>query len=161
MVTTRQPDYASLPLHEILQLEEGPQTEALLAFYEEGQLDPEKDTVLLKTHSGAAMSIPISGGRKLNIMPRGRRVSRRLAVRLLREYGYRGKYWSRDRTTGLRKIDLAHLPEPTKERIQWYHPNVDFDNFNPSMDYLIHVPDAPEEDELDALLDTDEVTTGE
>lgn len=156
MVTTRsRTSYAEMPLHEILQLDEGAQTDALMQFYEEGQTDPSKDTVLIKTNSGAAMHIPMGKGQKISIMPKGRRVSRRLAVRLLREYGYRGKYWGRERTTGIRKIDLPRVPQETRERIQWYNPDVNFDKFEPNMDYLIHVPDTGLAEELEELAQED------
>lgn len=148
MVTQRE-HYANMPLHEILQLDEGPQTEALMQFYQD--IDPANDTLLLKTKSGKRMDVRV-GDKTLHIMPRGLKVSKRLAVRLLLDYGYHGKYWARERATGIRKIDLPRLPEDTKDRIKWYHPDINFDKFDPNEDYLIHVPAVDAAQELEDLL---------
>jgi hypothetical protein len=112
--------------------------------------DPTGDTVLIKTNSGSRMDVDMNG-KTLHVMPKGLRVSRRLAIRLLIDYGYRGKYWARERSTGLRKIDVAKLAEETKRRFEWYIPGMDFSNFNPAEDFLIHVPDTNLATELDEL----------
>ena len=135
---------AALPLHEILALEEGRQALALERFMELN------DTVLLKTSSGSPMKVKLLG-KDVTISNRGFRCSPRLAVQLLRGWGYRGKYWGRNRDTGLRQIDLAHLPEESKARMKWYVKDLDFDNFKPREDYLIHAPDENLMDELEKL----------
>lgn len=142
--------YDSMPLHEILALPEGPQTEALQHFY--ANSDPNNELVLIKTNSGKRMDVMLNG-HKFTIMGKGRRVSRRQAVRLLLDYGYQGKYWGRERTTGIRKIDLPRVTEEERERIQWYNPDIDFKSFNPNEDFLIHVPGAQDDEVEDEILE--------
>jgi hypothetical protein len=144
-------NFKEMPLHEILALAEGPQTEALMEFY--ANTDPNSDSVNIRTASGKQMVTYINGQKYVIPAGRGRSVSRRLAVRLLLDYGRNGKYWARERNTGIRKIDLPRVPEETRERIQWYTPEVDFKNFNPSEDYLIHHQNSELTEELEEELE--------
>lgn len=145
---------ARKPLHEILAMEEGAQADALRAFMDM------HDTILVKVNSGKSMKVKLAG-RELNIMPRGLRVSPRLGAQLLRGWGYRGKYWARERNTGLRKIDIPHLPPETKARYAWYLRDVNLDDFDPREDYLIHVPDDDLLDELNDLANQIEAAEAE
>lgn len=140
--------YERMPLHEILTLPEGPQTDALRWFMD----NPAIDTVLIKSNSGSRMTVKM-GGKTLNIMPKGLRVSKRMAINLLLAYGYRGKYQGRERYTGLRKIDIQRMPDETKERVNFYNPEpIDWKNFNPSEDYLVQASTVDELDELGELI---------
>lgn len=143
LLPQRQQD-AELPLHEILALEEGRQAQALEQFMDTN------DTVLLKTSGGSPMKIRLHG-KDITISNRGFRCSPRLATQIIRGWGYRGKYWARERNTGMRQVDMAHLPNESKERMKWYLKDVDFDNLKPREDYIIHVPDAGILDELQQL----------
>ena len=154
--TRRAPDYADMPLHEILQLDEGPQTEALHQLHADRR--PSREMIRLRTKSGRRMDVML-GGEKFTIMPKGRSVSKRVAIRLLREYGYRGKYHRRHRPTGLRREDLMKLPEETKLRLKYADPSLDFDNLNFIDDYLYHDTEYDPNEDYEVFDDEEDTNT--
>lgn len=124
--------------------------------------DFSQEQVKVKTQSGKAMQIPVrtsAGPQLLNVPPAGRKVSRRLALKLLREYGEFGKYRGRDRATGLTEFDIATLPVETIARLKGRHPNIQKFKTNP--DFLVHVPGMPMNAEIDELTGVESLVSAE
>ena len=134
------------PLQDILRLPE-PFQSATLARWLEVYDDVHGGEVLIKTKDGTATKLPFktSDGTVFNVPPRGRRIPRRLALRLLEMFGPSGTYTNMDMRSGMTRAKWEVMG--AEEIELWEKKGITF-NFNEN--YLIHVRDQ------DAIADVEE-----
>lgn len=133
-------EYAEYRLDDILLLKEPERTHALRAWV--NMFDPvDGGVVLLRTASGKPLTARLRG-QKIYIGPKGKNVSRQLAVDLLLAYGDGGTYHNKDQRTGLW---LSTYSSATKlEREHYDEQGVEFQT-----EYLTHILKQADEESED------------
>lgn len=92
-------------LQDILALPEPDRTHELEKWVDAADSEVEHGgTVKIGNPDRKPLQVPIDG-QKFNIPPSGRRVERRLAIKLLMAYGINGTYYGRDQATGMTPMD--------------------------------------------------------
>lgn len=131
-------------LQDILELKEPERTHLLEEWVEAANYDVENGgTVKIGNPDRKPLQVPING-EKLNIPPLGRRVERRLAIRLLMDYGINGTYLGRDQATGMTPFDWQAAKPEVKQMYGNY-------KFNFIENHLEQLPDGnPTSDEEDS-----------
>jgi hypothetical protein len=136
-VTTQAPP----ALQDILAMEEPERTHTLQAWV--GEYDYKHGgNVLLKMASGRGAKLKAENGEVINIPPRGHRVAREVALRLMLDFGRSGQYYGIDRATGVTPAQWRAFHPDTKKAFEGYE-------FQFMTDYVIHVPDLPNIDAED------------
>ena len=124
-------------LDDILELGEPMRTNALKQWIYEGDHDYVHDgRVLIKTADGSTITFPFNG-KPFVVPPQGRRVSRRVAVELLRMLGKNGYLRNRDIQSGFTRGQWARLKKEDKE----YYKARGIEKLEFITTYLTHVPD--------------------
>ena len=143
MVTTRQrgvvvqevPEGAKMFLQDILELEEPLKTHRLKEWLEAGDYDTEYGgTVKIGTPDGKPFQFPLNG-QTFHVPPRGKRVTREVALRTLRDYGLNGTYYGVDQRTGMTPFSWDNMA-PEKRAV------FSGQTFNFITNYLVQLPDG-------------------
>lgn len=103
----------------------------------------------LSDHSAASGFKVRLDGKEISFPPRGRRVEKRMAVRLLQRHGLRGRYTGRDQASGLSQDQIDSWPEELLRTIRAYRE----DKLSVNEIYLSHITEemlAQEEHEREA-----------
>lgn len=140
VVVEEEPEYL---LQEILALKEPMRTHEIKQWIDAADYDVVNGgTVKIGTPDGMPMQVFV-GQDKMNITPSGRRVERRLALKLLLDYGRTGTYRGYDQATGMTQ-DAWDSMQPEHKAL--------FANrkFNFNENYLEQLPDGNASDEEDS-----------
>jgi hypothetical protein len=122
---------------DVLQADRRVQSRMVAAFHAENPYGDNR--VLIKTHDGKSMRVYLHG-REFKFGPKGLRVPRGLGIELMQAFGNGGVYHLRDQRTFITRSSYLAL---TPQRKAIYPP---LEEMNFLENYLIHVPDADDED---------------
>lgn len=130
-------------LQDILALKEPERTHELHKWVDAANYDTVNGgTVKIGNPDRKPMQVPING-EKFNIPPMGRRVERRLAIKLLMAYGENGTYFGRDQSTGMTPYEWQIAKPEVKNMYGNY-------KFNFLEHYIEQLPDGNTSDEEDS-----------
>lgn len=132
-------------LQDILAMPEPQRTYYLRAWVEYGNVgDDEGGVIKIATSDRRPTTIP-SGNKTLNISPKGKRVQRLAAIRLLMDFGLNGLHYGRDLATGMSRDDWETMQYQNPELANRYKNH----RFQFNENYLIQVPIGADSDDED------------